>query len=176
MNLKEYQQKRRFDQTPEPAPDENATSGHEPVFVVQKHDASRLHWDFRLEADGALKSWAVPRGPSMNPHDKRLAVQVEDHPLDYAGFEGVIPEGNYGAGRVEIWDKGTYAPIEKYANVPDAIERGLLEVELRGRKLKGLFTLVRTTMDGRDTNWLLIKNDDAYALHDHYDAAEVPSR
>lgn len=172
MSLKEYQEKRRFPETPEPGPHEPAASGREPIFVVQQHAASHLHWDFRLEADGVLKSWAVPKGPSMNPKDKRLAVQVEDHPLDYAGFEGTIPEGNYGAGTVEIWDNGTYTYIEKYRDLPDAIDHGILEFKLHGHKLKGLFTLVRTQMDGKDKNWLLVKKEDDYAVHGAYDAAD----
>ena len=175
MSLKEYQEKRRFGETPEPGGTEKVSPGREAAFVIQKHDASHLHWDFRLEADGVLKSWAVPKGPSMNPKDRRLAVRVEDHPLDYGGFEGVIPEGNYGAGTVEIWDRGTFTPLEKHRDVGRAIEDGLLEFSLHGRKLKGLFSLVRTHMDGKDKNWLLIKHDDAYAVHDEYDAKEIPS-
>ncbi len=175
MSLKEYQEKRRFTETPEPVADEKPQSGQEPIFVVQKHEASHLHWDFRLEADGVLKSWAVPKGPSMNPNDKRLAVQVEDHPLDYAEFEGTIPEGNYGAGTVEIWDNGTYTYIEKYRDIEAAIDHGVLEFKLHGRKLKGLFTLVRTNMDGKDKNWLLLKKEDMYAVHTPYEAADIPS-
>lgn len=176
MSLKEYQEKRRFGLTPEPGAGDKYRSGPEPVFVVQKHDASHLHFDFRLEADRVLKSWAVPKGPSMNPKDKRLAVHVEDHPFDYRDFEGTIPEGNYGAGTVEIWDSGTYTPLEKHRDVTRAIEDGILEFTLHGRKLKGLFTLVRTTMDGKgDKNWLLLKKDDVYAVHRAYDAAEIPS-
>ena len=157
MNLNEYDAKRNFADTPEPGPAVTHDGGKDPVFVVQKHDASHLHYDFRLEADGVLKSWAVPKGPSMNPHDKRLAVMVEDHPLDYANFEGVIPEGNYGAGTVEIWDKGTYTPAGKHHNMKEAIGDGLLEFTLHGKKLKGMFALVCTHMDGKDNNWLLIK-------------------
>lgn len=175
MSLKEYRDKRRFGQTPEPGAEKKPPSGREPLFVVQKHDASRLHWDFRLEAEGVLKSWAVPKGPSMNPADKRLAVQVEDHPLEYAEFEGIIPAGNYGAGSVEIWDNGTYTYIEKHRDVAAAVEHGILEFRLHGRKLKGLFTLVRTDMDGTGKNWLLVKKEDVYALHRTYDAGEIPS-
>lgn len=175
MSLKEYQEKRDFGETTEPVSDKTSTGGREAVFVVQKHDASRLHFDFRLEADGVLKSWAVPKGPSMNNNDKRLAVQVEDHPLEYGKFEGTIPEGNYGAGTVEIWDSGTYSPIEKHRDAGRAIENGLLEFTLHGRKLKGLFALVRTDMDGTNRNWLLLKKDDSYAVHSPYNAVEIPS-
>lgn len=175
MSLKEYQEKRQFTKTPEPKAASKESAHKEPVFVIQKHDASRLHFDFRLEAGGVLKSWAVPKGPSMNPKDKRLAVQVEDHPLAYANFEGTIPEGNYGAGTVEIWDSGTYTYIEKYRSVEEAIEHGILEFKLHGQKLKGLFTLVRTDMDGKEKNWLLMKKEDAYAVHRSYDATDIPS-
>lgn len=168
MSLKEYQERRCFDETPEPEAKKDNTVNPEPVFVVQKHEAGRLHFDFRLEADGVLKSWAVPKGPSMNPKDKRLAVQVEDHPLDYAGFEGVIPEGNYGAGTVEIWDNGTYVYTGKLRNMDEAIEEGVIEVELHGHKLKGLFDLVRTDMDNKKNNWLLIKKNDSFAVRTIY--------
>lgn len=177
MSLKEYKEKRRFDETPEPEAIKDKVSHPEPVFVVQKHAASRLHFDFRFEADGVLKSWAVPKGPSMNPKDKRLAVQVEDHPLSYADFEGVIPEGNYGAGTVEIWDSGTYTYKEgKYRDVDQAIEQGVIELELHGRKLKGAFDLVRTGMDNKKNNWLLIKKEDAFAVHTAYQAENIPSK
>lgn len=175
MSLKEYKEKRQFSSTPEPEGDASGGSHHAPVFVVQKHEASHLHFDFRLEVDGVLKSWAVPKGPSMNPKDRRLAVEVEDHPLSYAQFEGVIPEGNYGAGTVEIWDSGVYAGTDKSLNMATAIEHGLVEFKLHGHKLKGMFTLVRTHMDGKDKNWLLIKKDDVFAVTRVYDAKEIPS-
>jgi bifunctional non-homologous end joining protein LigD len=129
-------------------------------FVVQKHAARRLHWDFRLEHDGALWSWAVPKGPSLDPSDKRLAVRVEDHPLEYATFEGSIPEGNYGAGTVEIWDRGEWTP----QGDPDAaIRDGELKFHLAGSRLKGGFVLVRLRQRGREKGekWLLIKEHDA---------------
>ncbi len=124
------------------------------VFVVHEHHAKRLHFDLRLEMAGVLKSWAVPKGPSMNPADKRLAVMVDDHPLDYAGFEGTIPEGNYGAGEVFIWDKGGYDLLG------GSIASGKLEVLFRGKKLKGIFVLAR--MSGKDKDWLLIKKTDEF--------------
>ena len=150
--------------TPEPDNDASLSSGKEPIYVVQKHDDSHLQWEFRLEAEGVLKSWAVPKGPSKNPDDKRLAVQVEDHPLDYARFEGVIPEGNYGAGTVEIWDNGTISSIEKYREITAAIHHGGLEFKLHGRKLKRLYTLVPPRCDGKDKNWLLIKKEGERSL------------
>lgn len=174
MEGKTYNEKRNFAHTPEPAMGK-APSGGDAVFVVQRHEASHLHFDFRLEADGVLKSWAVPKGPSMNPHEKRLAVMVEDHPLDYAGFEGTIPEGQYGAGTVEVWDKGIYTPVEKHRDVSHALDEGLLEFDLHGRKLKGLFSLVRTNMDGQQKNWLLIKKEDEFAVHEKYDANAIPA-
>lgn len=175
MSLKEYQEKRQFGRTSEPSPEMLETPNRIPVFVVQKHETSRLHFDFRLEIDGVLKSWAVPKGPSMNPKDKRLAIQVEDHPLSYAHFEGVIPEGNYGAGEVEIWDSGTYAYVGNSHDISSAIEHGLLEFKLHGHKLKGLFTLVRTNMDEKGKDWLLIKKEDIFAVAHVYDAKDIPS-
>lgn len=126
-----------------------------PEFVVHEHHARHLHFDFRLEMDGILKSWAVPKGPSMNPADKRLAIMVEDHPLDYVSFEGMIPEGNYGAGTVVIWDRGTYNLISGSAGT------GRIEMLLNGKKLKGAFVL--TKMKGKDKEWLLIKKKDEHA-------------
>jgi len=129
--------------------------------VVQKHRARQLHYDFRLEVDGVLKSWAVPKGLSPNPAAKRLAMSVEDHPLDYADFEGVIPEGEYGGGTVMVWDQGTYEP-ENGEDVKSAITKGELKVSLKGKKLKGSWVLVRI----RDRNWLLIKHHDRYVSED----------
>ncbi|MGA3269203.1 MAG: DNA polymerase ligase N-terminal domain-containing protein [Verrucomicrobiota bacterium] len=128
------------------------------LFVVQKHQGRNLHYDFRLEVNGVLKSWAVPKGPSLDPDVKRLAVAVEDHPLEYADFEGNIPEGQYGAGPVMVWDQGTYAP-EDSENVAASLENGKLKFILHGQKLRGSWVLTRTP----NNNWLLIKHRDAYA-------------
>ncbi len=157
MSLTEYKKRRRFSKTPEPGP-EKKRSELGRVFVVQKHRATQLHYDFRLESQGVLKSWAVPKGPSLDPAVKRLAMQVEDHPVDYAGFEGVIPVGEYGGGTVMIWDYGVYAP-ENSKSVSKALAKGELKFAVLGKKLKGSFALVRT--DGR--RWLLIKHRDRYA-------------
>jgi bifunctional non-homologous end joining protein LigD len=168
MGLKEYTLKRHFDETPEPTSRKKARHGGELVFVVQRHQASRLHYDFRLEMDGVLKSWAVPKGPSMDPADKRLAMMVEDHPYAYRTFEGEIPEGNYGAGIVEIWDEGTYTvpgvsgKVKSEREILKALENGNLKFELHGKKLHGQFALVK--MHGKQENaWLLIKHRDEYA-------------
>jgi len=169
MALETYREKRNFDRTPEPEAEVLRPAEPAPTFCVQKHSATRLHYDFRLELDGVLKSWAVPKGPSLNPEDKRMAVLVEDHPLDYASFEGVIPKGEYGAGQVIVWDQGTYSPDEggrlSFHDRADAEERmrdglahGKLSVLLRGQKLKGSFTLVK--MARGENEWLLIKHRD----------------
>lgn len=158
-SIRSYRAKRDFARTPEPAPGRERASQVR-RFVVQKHDARKLHWDFRLEHDGVLWSWAVPKGPSLDPADKRLAVRVEDHPLDYAGFHGAIPAGNYGAGTVEIWDEGTWEP----SGDPAAdLERGEIKFRLAGQRLHGGFVLVRMRRQGRERaeNWLLIKEHDA---------------
>ncbi|MGH9448394.1 MAG: DNA polymerase ligase N-terminal domain-containing protein, partial [Terriglobia bacterium] len=154
----EYGRKRRFDETPEPKPGPpRRTAGSR--FVVQKHDATRLHYDFRLEIDGVLKSWAVPKGPSLNPADKRLAMETEDHPLEYADFEGVIPEGHYGAGSVIVWDQGTFTPE---GSTPPAkqLAGGELKFVLNGKKLRGGYALVRMRRNGKGKPWLLIKHRD----------------
>ncbi|MDQ6779813.1 MAG: hypothetical protein M3Z37_01490 [Candidatus Eremiobacteraeota bacterium] len=160
--LRRYAEKRDFSQTPEPA-GKKAGAGRSLRYVIQKHRASRLHYDFRLEADGVLKSWAVPKGPSLDPAERRLAMQVEDHPLDYRDFEGIIPAGNYGAGEVIVWDRGTYILAE--GSDPSAeIGRGKIKFVLKGRKLSGMFTLVRMRpRDGSQNAWLLIKDTDAGA-------------
>src|SRR6185437_1827176 len=167
MSLHDYHKKRKFDQTPEPTGTHKKNSGAL-TFVVQKHEASRLHYDFRLELNGVLKSWAVPKGPSMNPDDKRLAVIVEDHPMDYADFEGIIPKGNYGGGTVMVWDKGVYSPIafvdRKKAEIilEEQLKKGHLTFVLLGVKLRGEFALVKT-QGSEDNQWLLIKAHDEYA-------------
>ena len=177
--LEAYRRKRRFGRTPEPSGGRVQPGGDR--FVVQKHDARRLHYDFRLEIDGVLKSWAVPKGPSLNPADKRLAVQTEDHPLDYADFEGVIPEGNYGAGPVMVWDRGTFE-VEPPApgvsgsagssgprrgspglSASEQLQRGDLKFALSGQKLRGSFVLVKLQRSVKGNEWLLIKHRDAAA-------------
>lgn len=169
--LTTYNKKRDFKDTPEPKGKGEKESQFR--FVVQRHDATRLHYDFRLELDGVLKSWAVPKGPSMNPTDKRLAVMVEDHPVSYIDFAGTIPEGNYGAGEVEVWDEGKYFPVdenlekltEKQALA--ALKKGELKIFLKGKKLEGGFVLVKFKQEG--DNWLLIKHKDEYAFDKKYD-------
>jgi len=176
MSISTYNKKRDFKQTKEPAGKKKKSSTGKLRFVVQRHEATRLHYDFRLEMDGVLKSWAVPKGPSLNPSQKRLAVMVEDHPVDYITFKGTIPEGNYGAGKVGIWDKGTYEPVNARHEVIteraalQALKKGELKVRLTGNKLKGEFVLVRLKAD--DKNWLLIKHRDDYAVNAIYDAEE----
>jgi bifunctional non-homologous end joining protein LigD len=167
MSLQEYRRKRRFGETPEPDDERRGAAARRPIFVVQLHHASSRHYDFRLEADGVLKSWAVPKGPSLRVGEKRLAVEVEDHPLSYATFEGDIPEGHYGAGHVDVYDHGTWAcdgdPLE-------AIAAGKVDFVLHGAKLKGGWKLVRTTMKGKQHQWLLIKRDDQDARDADADA------
>ena len=161
MALEEYGRKRRFQSTPEPPP--KVEEGEEHRFVVQKHRASHLHYDFRLEMEGVLKSWAVPKGPSLNPGDKRLAMMVEDHPVSYFHFEGIIPEGNYGAGTVQVWDTGTWEPL---GNEHEMLAKGDLKFLLKGEKLKGEFVLARMRSrrpGSKGTEWLLIKKRDAAA-------------
>ncbi|MFJ3008583.1 DNA ligase D [Pseudomonas fluorescens] len=163
-NLDDYNRMRDFSATSEPAAvkrrGRSKASDHALQFCIQKHDASHLHYDFRLELDGALKSWAVPKGPSLDPKVKRLAVHVEDHPLDYATFEGSIPEGHYGAGDVIVWDRGVWIPLEDPAK---AYAKGKLKFELQGEKLSGIWNLVRTHMPGKKENWFLIKHQDSAA-------------
>jgi bifunctional non-homologous end joining protein LigD len=164
MALNEYRKKRDFKITPEPSGGKSSAKNQKSlIYVVQKHRATALHYDFRLEFRGTLLSWAVPKGPSLDPSVKRLAMQVEDHPIDYAGFEGVIPEGEYGGGTVMVWDKGTWT-----SESPDpaaAMEKGDLKFTLHGKKLKGSWVLVRTRGFGSSTktSWLLIKHRDEFA-------------
>ena len=149
--LKEYRRKRDPKKTPEPFGSKKR--GKAPIFVVQRHDARRLHYDFRLERDGALASWAVPKGVPLEPGTRALAVHVEDHPLEYATFEGEIPKGQYGAGSVEIWDTGTYELVEEKKD-------GGLTVRLHGERLEGTWTLVPAHLDGKEQNWLLMRKRD----------------
>jgi bifunctional non-homologous end joining protein LigD len=165
MTLKEYQEKRRFGVTPEPS-GKGEAKGAKPsalIYVIQKHRASRLHYDFRLQWNGTLLSWAVPKGPSLDPSVKRLAMQVEDHPIDYANFEGVIPAGEYGGGTVMVWDTGTWEPEQPDVNA--ALEKGDFKFTLHGKKLKGSWVLVRTRGFGGSSKptWLLIKHRDKFA-------------
>jgi bifunctional non-homologous end joining protein LigD len=161
IKLAAYRRKRSFARTPEPE-GRHVKLGKSPIFVVQKHWASHLHYDFRLEVEGVLKSWAVPKGPSLDPHVKRLAVRVEDHPYDYRNFEGTIPKGNYGAGDVIVWDRGTYRSADGGGedSVSSGLRKGALSIVLRGKKLKGAFSLVRLQ---RPRQWLLIKKNDDHA-------------
>jgi bifunctional non-homologous end joining protein LigD len=184
MALEEYKRKRRFEETPEPPPEVAKKKGNR--FVVQKHDATRLHYDFRLEMEGVLKSWAVPKGPSLDPADKRLAMHVEDHPVSYFDFEGNIPEGNYGAGSVMVWDVGTWAPLSpvpvngKYvpgtgADAAAMLAKGDLKFRLNGKRLKGDFALIK--MKGRrpgskGNEWLIIKKHDDHVV-EGYDAGDI---
>ncbi|MEO7962218.1 MAG: non-homologous end-joining DNA ligase, partial [Ginsengibacter sp.] len=175
MALTQYNKKRNFKETSEPS-GVVKKSGSKLAFVIQRHKASRLHYDFRLEMNGVLKSWAVPKGPSLNPHDKRLAMMVEDHPYGYKDFRGIIPEGNYGAGIVEIWDKGTYTDIDNSGetaekNLLKGLKGGNLKIILSGKKLKGEFALVK--LKGKEDNsWLLIKHNDKYAVSGEYNSEE----
>ena len=166
-NLDDYNRMRDFSATSEPAAvkrsGKKAAKDHALQFCIQKHDASHLHYDFRLELDGALKSWAVPKGPSLDPKVKRLAIHVEDHPLEYATFEGTIPEGHYGAGDVIVWDRGVWIPLDDPAK---AYAKGRLKFELQGEKLGGLWNLVRTHMPGKQEQWFLIKHQDSAARPD----------
>ncbi len=168
MSLKEYSDKRNFNSTAEPE-GEIEKLASELIFVVQKHAASHLHYDFRLEMGGVLKSWAIPKGPSMNPADKRLAIMVEDHPYSYKDFEGIIPAGNYGAGIVMVWDNGTYTladetGFDKVENkLKSDLQKGHLSFILNGKKLKGEFALIKLKTKQQNA-WLLIKSKDQYVI------------
>lgn len=159
--LAPYKSKRDFTKTPEPKDSKVKTKTDLPTFVIHKHASRQLHYDIRLEIDGVLVSWAVPKGPSLNPSDKRLAIRTEDHPLAYATFEGVIPEGLYGAGPVMVWDIGTFDNIHKSTSLQQSVKDGLLEVFLHGKKLCGKYALIKTK--GNENRWLLIKMRDEYA-------------
>jgi bifunctional non-homologous end joining protein LigD len=190
--LEEYKRKRRFEETPEPPPKLEKKTGHR--FVVQKHRATRLHYDFRLGMEGVLKSWAIPKGPSLDPADKRLAMQVEDHPVSYFNFEGTIPEGNYGGGTVMVWDVGTWEPLSpqqvngKYVPGTEAeavamLKKGDLKIRLHGKRLKGDFALIhmRARRPGsKGTEWLLIKKHDEYVVEgydiEQYDSSALTKR
>ena len=177
MSLPVYNRKRKFHRTPEPR-GKKAKGRGKLRFVVQMHDASHLHWDLRLEFDGVFKSWAIPKGPSLNPLDKRLAVFVEDHPLEYGSFEGIIPKGNYGAGTVMVWDKGTYNERSSKGRkdnekaMKKALEKGHITIVMDGQKLKGEFALIKLKKAADEKSWLLIKTRDEYST---YKRTEVPN-
>lgn len=166
MSLIRYKEKRDFKKTSEP--DGGKPDADSLIFVIQKHAASRLHYDFRLQMEGVLKSWAVPKGPSTDPAVKRLAMMVEDHPYNYRDFEGIIPKGNYGGGTVIVWDHGTYHPIEEFKTKKEQekhllkqLKAGSIKIVLKGKKVKGEWALVRTQQS--ENSWLLIKHKDKYA-------------
>ncbi|KKP95763.1 MAG: hypothetical protein US13_C0002G0074 [candidate division TM6 bacterium GW2011_GWE2_36_25] len=162
--LKKYKEKRDFSKTPEPKAIVIPKDKQKRIFTIQEHHATHLHWDFRLEIEGVMPSWAIPKGPSLDPKVKRLAVQTEDHPVAYAQFEGVIPEG-YGAGTVMVWDYGTYKNVRekdgKLVPMEKCLKEGRIEVELQGKKLKGVFVLIR--FKDEEKNWLFFKKDDEFA-------------
>ena len=175
MALTLYNNKRNFKETSEPVG--KSSNESKLRFVIQRHHASHIHYDFRLEMGGVLISWAVPKGPSLNPAVKRLAMLVEDHPVSYIDFEGTIPKGNYGAGTVEVWDHGQYTPVDEKGNVIieknalDAFKKGNLKFELKGKKLQGGFALVALKKDD-GKSWLLIKHRDAHATDEEYNAED----
>jgi bifunctional non-homologous end joining protein LigD len=174
--LKKYQSMRDFGDTPEPSGHDKRKQKKRPIFVIQKHQASHLHYDFRLEMEGVLKSWAVPKGPSYDPNTKRLAMMTEDHPYAYASFEGVIPEGNYGAGNVIIWDEGTWEFVEPGDDPVKALAGGKLTFRMHGKKMFGEWALVR--IHGRSpkgNEWLLLKHRDEFA-NEHVDVTAVAPR
>jgi len=191
MPLEDYQKKRNFDSTSEPKAESSSTGVSSPgeahplkskdmlEFVVNKHFASRLHFDLRLELDGVLKSWAVPKGPSINPKEKKLAIMVEDHPLEYKDFEGIIPEGNYGAGKVYVWDYGTYHALDaddmqqSSRILREELEKGHMTFILNGEKLRGEFALIRLKKASPKA-WLLIKKNDEFAAEIDISLLEAP--
>jgi bifunctional non-homologous end joining protein LigD len=165
-NLSRYRAKRDFKKTGERSGEASVKLSNRRRFVIQKHDATRLHYDLRLELDGVFKSWAVTKGPSLDPHDKRLAVEVEDHPLDYGDFEGTIPKGQYGGGTVMLWDRGYWEP-EGNRTPEDALAKGDFKFTLEGQRLQESFVLIRMRNDrdgGKRTNWLLVKHHDDFAV------------
>jgi len=177
MTLTKYKKKRDFNSTPEPEGTVKKTGDKKLNFVIHRHKASHLHYDFRLELNGVLISWAVPKGPSMNPADKRLAMMVEDHPLDYETFKGIIP-GGYGAGIVEIWDHGTYEHIDQpefsktEKKLSAALKKGDLKIIVHGRKLKGEFAIIKFGDKDKNT-WLLVKHKDKYAVSTNYNSEDL---
>ncbi len=173
MGLNEYRDKRQLENTPEPK--DSYDKSDLSRFVIQRHRASHLHYDLRLEMDGVLKSWAIPKGPSMNPKDKRLAVHTEDHPVAYLSFEGVIPKGNYGAGKMTIWDSGQYENLYENKSLLNDYNEGKLKLIFDGLQLKGLFTLVRSSASNKANQWLLIKHDDDHAIHLEYNSEDYVS-
>lgn len=175
MSTKEYEEKRNLDKTDEPKGNKKESEGIQPIFVIQKHDARNLHYDLRIEINETLKSWAIPKGPSTDPSEKRMAIPTEDHPLEYADFEGTIPEGEYGGGTVLIWDKGYFENIKKddqgnIVGLSKSYDQGAVEVYLKGEKLKGGYALVEMKSGDMRGNWLLIKMDD-----DEADARRNPT-
>jgi len=174
MGLEIYREKRDFKKSPEPKGKKTKTGKFR--FVIQRHEASRLHYDFRLELDGVLKSWAVPKGPSLNPAERRLAMQTEDHPVEYLDFEGIIPKDNYGAGKMKIWDTGVFFPVNKdHEKISEkealkTLEKGELKFLMMGKKIAGEFVLVRLK---DEKSWLLIKHRDEYAVTKPYDAEKI---
>ena len=184
MSLVKYNSKRKFGDTPEPSGESDKVSSKKEkaslIFTVQRHHASQLHYDFRLELNGTLRSWAVPKGPSLNPKDRRLAMMVEDHPINYASFEGDIPAGNYGAGHVDVWDHGTYEPIDENGELITAtafarnLHAGSIKFRMKGKHLKGDFALVNMHKDPK--TWLLIKHKDKYATEDAYNSEDYAKK
>src|ERR1017187_7829918 len=171
MSLDKYTAKRRFEKTPEPPPSASkSTPTAKPSFCVQRHDATRLHYDFRLEIDGVLKSWAVPKGPTLDPSLKHFAAHVEDHPVEYGDFEGTIPAGNYGAGSVMLWDRGAFDLIGDATGL-EQIARGDLKFHLHGEKLEGDFALVLMKGRGKGNEWLILKKRDQFAVEGFYPPA-----
>ncbi|SHG50423.1 DNA ligase D, 3'-phosphoesterase domain-containing protein [Salegentibacter echinorum] len=165
MSLQDYNKKRDFKVTGEPKGSQSKNKSRKPLFVIQKHDATNLHYDFRLEIDNTLKSWSIPKGPSTNPEIKRMAIPTEDHPKEYANFEGVIPKKQYGGGTVMIWDKGTFRSMNKNkdneaVDLKAAYEKGAIDIYLEGEKIYGGYSLIKMKSGQMKGNWLLIKKDD----------------